>query len=74
MPEFPFYVLVLQGRGMFAGRDRQEHEYGANALLVFEAGEPHTVRALDDTLVFISYLPAVDNMRTERTGGEIGRE
>jgi quercetin dioxygenase-like cupin family protein len=74
VPDSPFYVIILQGRGMFAGRDRQEQEYGPSSMLTFEPGEPHSVRALDEELVFISFLQGSDSMRPDRTGGEIGRE
>ena len=75
VPDSPFYVVVLKGRGMFAGRDGQEQEYGPNSLLIFEPGELHTVRAPEDEeLIFISFLQAVDSMRPDRTGGEIGRD
>lgn len=74
IPDSPFYVVILKGRGMFAGADGHEQEYELNDLLLFEPGEIHTVRALDEELVFISFLRGVDTMRSDRTGGEIGRE
>jgi quercetin dioxygenase-like cupin family protein len=74
VPGSPFYVVVLLGRGMFAGNDGQEQEFGPGSLLVFEPDEPHTVRALDEELVFVSFLQSTDHMRPERTGGELGRE
>jgi quercetin dioxygenase-like cupin family protein len=74
VPDSPFYVIVLKGRGMFAGHDGQEQEYGPYSLLIFEQSEVHSVRALDEELVFVSFLKATDSMRPERTGGEIGRE
>lgn len=74
VPDSPFYVVVLKGRGMFAGQDGQEQEYGPDSLLIFEQGELHTVRALDEELIFVSFLQAVDSMRPKRTGGEIERE
>ncbi|MBL8164039.1 MAG: hypothetical protein JNJ61_18770 [Anaerolineae bacterium] len=74
VPDFPFYVVVIKGRGMFAGADGHEREFGPESLLIFEPGETHTVRALDEALVFISFLQSVDSMRPDRTGGEIGRD
>ena len=74
VPHSPFYVVVLQGQGMFAGRDGQERTYGAGSLLILEPGEAHTVRALDEALIFVSFMQGVDSMRPDRTGGEIGRE
>ena len=56
VPSSPFYVVVLAGRGLFAGGDGVEREVGANTLLVFEPAEQHTVRALEN-LVFIGVLP-----------------
>ncbi|HET6594115.1 MAG TPA: hypothetical protein VFG81_00730 [Anaerolineales bacterium] len=55
VPSSPFFVVILAGRGYFAGADGLEREVGANTLLVFEPGEEHTVRALDN-LVFIGFL------------------
>ena len=55
VPSSPFYLVVLAGRGLFAGADGVEREVGANTLLVFEPGEQHTVRALEN-LVFIGFL------------------
>lgn len=40
-PSSPFYVVVLQGRGMFAGADGVEQSFGPNDLLVFDKGERH---------------------------------
>lgn len=74
VPDSPFYVVVLKGRGVFTGDDGQEQECSPNSLLIFEQGELHSVRALDEELIFIGFLRAVDSMRPERTGGEIGRE
>ena len=55
VPSSPFYVVVLAGRGVFTGGDGFEREVGANTLFVFEPGEQHTVRALEN-LVFIGFL------------------
>jgi quercetin dioxygenase-like cupin family protein len=54
-PSSPFYVVVLSGQGVFAGADEVEQTLGPNALLVFEPGEDHIVRALED-LVFVGFL------------------
>ncbi len=74
VPDSPFYVVVVQGHGMFAGRDGQEQVYGPGSLLIFEPDEPHTVRAMGEELIFVSFLQAVEGMRSDRTGGEIGHE
>jgi quercetin dioxygenase-like cupin family protein len=55
VPSSPFYLVILAGRGLFAGGDGVEREVGANTLLVFEPGEQHRVRALEN-LVFIGFL------------------
>jgi quercetin dioxygenase-like cupin family protein len=54
-PSSPFYAIVLSGRGIFTGGDSVECTAGSNTLLVFDPGERHTVRALED-LVFIGFL------------------
>ena len=57
-PSSPFYVIILGGRGIFTGGDGVERDVGSNTLLVFEPGEQHSVRALDN-LVFIGFLHGV---------------
>lgn len=54
-PSSPFFVVVLKGKGIFAGGDGVEHTCGTNTLLVFDAGEQHTIRAVEE-LVFIGFL------------------
>lgn len=54
-PSSPFYVVVLNGRGMFAGADGVEQTVGPNMLLVFDPAEQHVIRAMDE-LVFIGFL------------------
>ncbi len=54
-PSSPFYVVVLSGRGMFAGGDGVEQTVGPSTLLVFDPAEQHVIRALDE-LVFIGFL------------------
>ena len=54
--ESPVYIIVLQGRGIFTGDDGQEHQAEANSLIIFNAGETHSGRALDEDLVFVSIL------------------
>ncbi len=72
-PHSPFYVVVLKGHGAFAGGDKEEHQFGPNNLLIFEPGECHTVRALDEELVFIGFLHGVTGARPGKVGGELGR-
>jgi quercetin dioxygenase-like cupin family protein len=54
-PSSPFYVVVLSGRGSFAGGDGVEQTVGSNTLLVFDPAEQHVIRALDE-LVFVGFL------------------
>lgn len=54
-PSSPFYVVILKGQGAFAGRDGKEQTFGPGTLLIFEPGENHSIRALDE-LVFIGFL------------------
>lgn len=72
-PSSPFYVIVLEGQGVFAGSDRVEQRLGPNTLLVFEPGENHSIRALDEELVFIGFLHGVPGTRPDRVGGTMGR-
>ncbi len=72
-PHSPFYIVVLKGQGVFAGDDGKEQQFGPNALLIFEPGECHSVRALDEELVFVGFLHGVSGARPGRAGGELGR-
>ncbi|MBK8799514.1 MAG: hypothetical protein IPM07_25860 [Anaerolineales bacterium] len=74
MPDSPFYIVVLQGRGMFSGGDGHEVEHGPASLLLFEQGESHAIRALDEELIFVSFMRGAEVMRPDQTGGEIGHE
>jgi quercetin dioxygenase-like cupin family protein len=71
VPHSPFYVVVLKGHGMFAANGEPEQAFGPNSLLIFDPGEAHSVRALDEELVFIGFLQGVADMRPDRTGGEM---
>ncbi len=55
-PSTPFFVVVLKGKGVFAGSNGDTHTYGPNTLLVFDAGENHLIRAINEELVFIGFL------------------
>jgi quercetin dioxygenase-like cupin family protein len=72
-PHSPFYVVVLQGRGIFSGSDGQEQEIGTNTLLIFDPAENHAIRALDENLVFVGFLHGVPATRPDRVGGELGQ-
>ena len=73
VPTSPFYVVVLKGRGIFTDGSGREESMGPNSLMVFDPGENHTVRALDEELVFVGFLHGVPGMREDRVGGELGR-
>ena len=68
VPHSAFYVVVLKGRGMFSANGEQEQEFGPNSLLIFDPGETHTVRALDEVLVFIGFLEGTADIRPDRVG------
>ncbi len=55
VPSSPFFVIILEGQGIFTGGDGVEQVVGSNTLLVFEPGEQHAIRALDN-LVFVGFL------------------
>jgi quercetin dioxygenase-like cupin family protein len=55
VPSSPFFVIVLKGQGIFTGGDGVERVVDSNSLLVFEPGEHHSVRALEN-LVFVGFL------------------
>jgi quercetin dioxygenase-like cupin family protein len=55
-PHSPVYIQVLKGQGMFAAADGKEQLFGPNTLIIFEAGETHSVRALEEDLVFVTFL------------------
>jgi quercetin dioxygenase-like cupin family protein len=64
VPSSPLYVVVIKGRGMFASNGEAEQEFGPNSLLIFEANESHTVRALGEALIFVAFLQAVPTTQT----------
>lgn len=74
VPQSPFFVVVLQGHGWFSGADGQEQQFGPNTLLVFDAGEPHRIRAGDEPLVFVGFLHGAPGNLSDKVGGELGRE
>lgn len=62
-PSSPFYVVILSGRGVFAGRDGKEQTVGPNTLLIFDPGENHSIRALEE-LVFVGFLHGAPGVQT----------
>ncbi len=73
-PHSPFHVVILQGTGMFSGSDGIEHPFGPDTLLTFDVDETHSVRALDEPLVFLGFLHGVETYRSTSTesGGVLG--
>jgi quercetin dioxygenase-like cupin family protein len=63
-PSSPFFVVILQGKGIFAGGDGIEQTIGPNTLLIFDPGENHFIRALDE-LVFVGFLQGVPGAQTK---------
>jgi quercetin dioxygenase-like cupin family protein len=75
VPHSPFDVIVLQGRGMFAGSDGKEQPFGPNTLLVFEPGENHAIRALDEPLVFVGFLHGAPHAQEGHpAGGKMSKD
>jgi quercetin dioxygenase-like cupin family protein len=54
-PSSPFFVVILKGKGVFAGGDGVGHTCEPNTLLVFDAGEQHTICSVEG-LVFVGFL------------------
>lgn len=73
-PSSPFYAVVLKGHGMFAGEDGVEHAFGPNDILVFDKGENHGVRALDEELIFVGFLHGVEGTRPGKVGGLLAEQ
>ena len=66
-PHSPVYVVVLKGTGVFVGGDNKEQQFGPNALIIFDAGENHAIRALDEDLVFITFLHGAPSAQAAST-------
>lgn len=64
-PHSPVHIIVLSGRGMFGGEDGRDVLLERDALVVFEAGELHRVRALEQELVFVALLHKVEHTAEE---------
>lgn len=57
-PSSPLFIVVLKGQGVFTGGDGIERVCGPNTLLVFDAGESHAIRAVEE-LIFLGILHGV---------------
>ncbi len=73
-PHSPFYLIVLQGQGIFSGGDGKEQQFGPNTLLIFDPAENHAIHAPHENLVFVGFLQGVPTARLGKIGGELGRE
>lgn len=72
VPSSPFYVVILEGQGVFTGKDGKEQSFGPNTLLIFDPGERHTVRALDN-LVFIGFLHGAPGAQVDESASTVKR-
>lgn len=57
-PSSPFFAVVLKGTGVFTGGDGVEHTCGPNTLIICDAGEQHSIRAVEE-LIFAGFLHGV---------------
>ncbi|MCO6451472.1 MAG: cupin domain-containing protein [Caldilineales bacterium] len=73
-PHSPFYVVVLKGQGVFTGADGADQRVGPNDLLVFDQGEIHSVRALDEDFIFVGFLHGAPAATSGKTGGALNRQ
>lgn len=55
-PQSPVFIVILKGQGLFSGGDGEERQFGPNSLLIFDPGEDHSIRAVDEELVFVAFL------------------
>lgn len=72
-PHSPFNVVVLKGHGLFVGGDGKERSFGPNSLLIFEPGEHHSIKALDEPLVFVGFLHGAPGAQKGRPGGKLSK-
>jgi quercetin dioxygenase-like cupin family protein len=72
-PDSPSYLVVLKGQGIFAGADGKEQRLGPNAMLIFDPGENHVIRAVEDELVLVGFLHGAPGNVSDKIVGEIGR-
>jgi quercetin dioxygenase-like cupin family protein len=72
-PSSPLYFVVLKGHGIFAGGDGEEQELGPHSLVVLDRGEVHSVRALEDDLVFVAFMHGEKTARSGKVVGKMAR-
>lgn len=64
-PHSPVNIVILQGQGLFAGEDGVEQRLGPQTTILFDPGENHVIRALDEPLVFLVILREAPNPNRE---------
>lgn len=69
----PFYVVVVKGSGIFAGKDGKEQTIGPNSLLIFDPGETHHIRAEKQDLVFVGFLHGESSNVEHAPGGILAK-
>ncbi len=74
-PNSPVQIIVLKGHGIFSSCNKnEEHSFSPLSLITFDPGEKHTVKALDEELVFILILhESPDNVSDSNQGLIVGR-
>lgn len=72
-PSSPLYLVVVKGEGMFAGGDGKERRLGPSSLAILDRGEAHSIRALDEDLVFLGILHGEPTARTGKVAGKMAR-
>jgi quercetin dioxygenase-like cupin family protein len=55
-PSSPVHIVILRGVGVFSGADGGEATLRTGDMVVYEAGELHSVRSADEELVFVALL------------------
>ena len=53
-PSSPIHLIIIKGKGVFTGDDGIERECSEGMMVAFDAGETHSVRALDEELILVS--------------------
>ncbi len=69
----PFYVVVVKGHGVFAGKEGKEQVMGPNSLLIFDPGESHHIRAEQEELIFVGFLHGEPSNVGHAPGGILGK-
>jgi hypothetical protein len=75
--EFMHYVERLHNAAttvvMFAGGDGKERRLGPSSLAILVRGEAHSIRALDEDLVFLGFLHGEPTARPGKVTGKMAR-